>query len=478
MKIFNKLSEKAIDKSKPTAAFLVYENNQKFDYIFGFTKIIMKTLAETHNIIIIGKDEIGDYESLGTFYNFNAKRHSDMKDSVFLRSDDLDSDEDPNWIQNRTLLMNEFESCFGTELDGISKIIICHDVPFQLSLTNYVGTKVHPFFLNRFNDYFDYVGDDSEIIEKINITNSKVVKEFDRRTSIIAFTTFFKNVYNSILDFIVERNSDIFKRVYGFIIDPAFFTPYFVEKNIPFTAYYFANDTRGTRDFKYFPIGQLQHIIYDDYKEKSKPVNLFETFSSKSIEEKTKDFFFAGTVLQEKGSRVSTWKDFIKDLRLENSDIFVPLKANGIYYNQKENTRNTNVALKKFPELYEEVRTHPMYSGHVPPSEYVSMIKKYKYGLILRCVSLNDSLNFRPILYAKHNILPLIDELYDPFFLQIPERIQKQLIVKNHKDIEEKVNFFNENPSLRDELLKELRDIFEVDTFKKTYQESIKTYFE
>jgi len=111
------------------------------------------------------------------------------------------------------------------------------------------------------------------------------------------------------------------------------------------------------------------------------------------------------------------------------------------------------------------------------PEEYEDTVKTFQYGLILRCISHCDSLNFRPILYARLRILPLLDPGYDPDYLQIPKDIQDKIRVKDSDDIAEKVKYFDKNTKEREELLNRLEDLFGVKTFSRQMNTILKDYF-
>jgi len=145
-------------------------------------------------------------------------------------------------------------------------------------------------------------------------------------------------------------------------------------------------------------------------------------------------------------------------------------------YTKSNNAKNVNKVVEKFNELHQDVINHPMYADHLVPAEYEDVVKRYKYGMVFRCVSYYDSLNFRPILYARLRILPLLDPEYDPTFIQIPEEIQKHLIVRDDKEITERVRYFNENPQHREELLDQLEYKFETKTFAKNWKSILSKY--
>lgn len=55
--------------------------------------------------------------------------------------------------------------------------------------------------------------------------------------------------------------------------------------------------------------------------------------------------------------------------------------------------------------------------------------------------------------------------------------IQDKLVIRNHKDIEERVKYYNEHEEERQKVLKELWDHFQIDEFKENWQNIIKEKF-
>ena len=156
------------------------------------------------------------------------------------------------------------------------------------------------------------------------------------------------------------------------------------------------------------------------------------------------------------------WDTFLRDLDASNAELYIPLKANGVYYGKLQQGW-LDKAKTIGGRVYDEVVNHPCYKGYLHPDNLYAQIQRFKYSLILRCVSTFDSLNFRPVLYAKYNILPFFDVGYDPEYLQIPKEIQDKLIVKNSVDIMAKMDYYNSHDAERLALLKSLRDHFNVD---------------
>ena len=92
-------------------------------------------------------------------------------------------------------------------------------------------------------------------------------------------------------------------------------------------------------------------------------------------------------------------------------------------------------------------------------------MNNYRYGLILPCYTYYDSLNFRPVFYVYHWVLPFIAPGYDPEYLMIPKEIQDRITVKNSTDIDNLIDYYNDHEDERIEIIKKLRDIFEIDEY-------------
>lgn len=442
-------------------------------YIMGFSVPIIEYLSIDYDIVMIS-GEVGENQDLykyGEVWGLSQLYINKLKEQRFLRVDESKS-EDPTWEHNRRVLLDEFEKSFGVEyFKKVKKILIFDPIDFILPLTSYVGMKDHPLLNLRKNEFHDTVFQDEDELKKIADGNYKVCSKIDSKCSIIAFGTHFKNISINLVKYAVNK-ATAFEMAYAFINDPAFYTPIFEYEKIPFRAYYFRDDKRGSRDFCEFPIGQLQHIVWDKRNKKTDLLSLVEAPQLK----KDRSVFFAGTIFQEKGGRVDLWNRYLRDLRVPGAGIFVPLRPNGILHSKENNNRFLNKVKDVFSDLHEEMIAHPHYEGHLVPDEYEEKVSKFKYGVLFRCVSYNDSLNFRPILYARLRILPLLDPQYDPAALQIPPYIQSKLLVHSHEDIAEKVKYFDEHFEEREKLLDELEDIFSIKTFEKTWKKDLKKY--
>ena len=470
MSLYVKIHERE-STGKPKAMFLFPRDFEKMEYIMGFGIPILEYVSTLYDpIVITGKEgDISFFKKYAEVWGFSSGHLGYLKDNLFKRAVEMDGD-DSNWEYNQKIVVNELKESFGEKyFKDLSKIFIIDPIDFILPQTGYVSNKDSQLAAIRKNEFHDTIFDDDNELKVIDDINKRIADKYYSRCSVLAFGSHNKNVSMALIEYAVKSSTN-FEMTYAFINDPAFYTPIFDKWKIPFTAYYFGDDNRGTRDFKEFPIGQLQHILWDSRKKKK------DLLSIDGPTIKDKDFFFAGTIFQEKGGRVELYNQFLKNLRIPKSDLFIPQRPNGIIYTKKNNERYVNKVLDKFADLHDNIIKHPLYADHLVPNEYEETVKRYKYGMLFRCVSYYDSLNFRPILYARLRILPLIDPSYDPTYIQIPKEIQEHLIVHNDEDIKIKVNYFNDNVALREELLDNLEYIFSIKNFSKNWKTILSQY--
>lgn len=423
-------------------------NQAKHSYIYGTGRVIIDAIKDQFNIITIGAGSRLE----NNYYKIN--RH--FSDCLFRKSQDLNYQQ-----RNETIIRNAYAIDFK-DLPAVDYILLGTDDFFRLPLRSYCPKKLNSHLAEMQNEYFDYLGDDPKILDVIEEVNVKVVSNWFKNVSPIAFSTKDYSMFMSAIDFINQTNR-LKKKVIAFAIDPTIFTPFFELNGIDATFYYFANDTRGTRNFTGFDISQFQYIIHD--KEYDMEYN---------NEEKTHNMFFAGTIFQDKGYRRFIWDDFLADVKSDDCAYYIPLRKNGIVWAPTgANQRQLDVVQELFPRIYDEILNSKHFKASVPPATLNGITSKYKYGMVFRCVSVNDSLNFRPALYAYLNIIPFLDYEYDPDCLHIPASIQNRLIVRNAQDIDDKIEYFNRNESERLKLLRELRELFRIDEYENNKRQIV-----
>lgn len=470
MKLFNIIKEDlyAADSNKGNLAFIIDNPLESYSHLFGFFEVIANKLKEKYNLYLIGNlpNKSVHHYDLSPYvavYQFNGSYYEDIKEGNMLRAKHeaaFTSEQRANW--NQDIIKKEFDRCFRGLI--INKVILVSDTLFKLPLQQF--TSEEPL-KSAYNEFHDYIGDDEEIKGNIKKLNTKICNNFYAKVSFLAFTQAKSAVFFTFLEYLNETGN--LQNVYAFIYDPTLYTPFFSEKNIPLTCYYFAFDNRGTRHFKYFPIAELQHLVYDKkiyYK------NIFN-------EEKTGDFLFIGSILQDKGSRKDMWEKYFQFLNVEKSALYIPLRMNGYITNQTGGKLYNLMkkAQEKESFLYDSIKNHPMYKGNMPAEKLRHELAKYKYYMVLRCVSKNDSLNYRIINALACNALPFLDEGYDPECLQVPKEYQLHLTVNSYKQIEERIYFYNNNDEYRRRLLKSMQDYYQINCPEEHWIEKIPYYF-
>lgn len=440
-----------IDKNKPTIGFVDYGPINSFSHIYGAGRVIRKRLAPHYNIITFGTGCKLD----NNYFSFN--RAFTKPDSLLRKKDSTD-----NVSINEMKMHNSFSE-YLKDVPELDYLFIVGESYYKLPLNNFVKDSR---LSNLYNEFFDYVGDDPEILKLIDETNTYIVENWNQVVSSYAFSTRHYNIFGNLVKFLYNTNR-IKKKVVGFIIDPVQYVPFFDKNNIPHSFFYFAEDKRGTRNFEQMDIGQLQHIVFDEEIKKG------ILFSEEKPQ--TKNLIFAGTIFQDKGTRSDLWELFLKNIKSEECAYYIPLRKNGIIKKRtkEEVLWENNLKESQFTNLYNEVISHRHYREALTPEELSLHNYEHKYGLVLRCVSFNDSLNFKPILYAYKNIIPLLDFMYDPEYLQIPKNIQDKIVVRNSNDIDERIDYFNKNNDERLQLLTELRKLFKIDKWINNKEDCI-----
>lgn len=455
MQIFKLIGNLNIDSSKKTVAFFDKGDQEKYTHIYGAARVIKEHIKNNYNIITIGMG----CGLVDNYYEFTRS----YSDELLRKVDDKDY-KTKNEKQIRKALDNDFK-----ELPHLDYCILGTDDPFRIPLTNYARKKFDKHLYDLQNEYFDYVGESEDVISKINEVNKLVLKDWMGKVSPIAFSTKDNSIPMYLMRFLTEIGK--LDKVIAFAIDPSLYEPYFSGNNIKLKQYYFANDNRGTRKYEQLDIAQLQHLVYDVKHGKDR-------FGF----EKTKNMFFAGSLFQDKGNRIKIWEEFLRDFKDESSSYYIPLRKNGGVLRGKENERQIKTLQEQYNKLYSEVINHPCYKQASGPEYKTDIVKEYRYGMIFRCVSYYDSLNFRPVLYSSMGILPLLDYAYDPEYLQIPKNIQDKIVVRSSNDIEQKIKYFNENKNERLKIIEDLRKIFRIDYYlddpKKAVEEVVKKILE
>jgi len=445
------LTKLNLDESKPNILVIERFNDEKFTNTDGAGKVIKEELKKVYNVIEI----------------YLNKSAAPIKDNVYVADYTygkklLRKEQDSEYLSKNLIEINkEFER--GTkDLPKCEKLFIIGNTTITLPLQGYCGKAFSETLSKNASEYFDYIGDDKEIYEKIKELDKLIFSpdtEFFRRLSPYAISTHQQS--NTLFLLKELYNKGYYKKIITIASDPNIARNFFEFHNISMDMYYFADDTRGTRNFKKFPVSEFQNIVYASNFIKDD----FDEWGDEEIIEKDKNLLFAGTIFHEKGPRIKVWEEFLKDFTDKNSGYYIPIKKNGIINKKQESPLQLKYIDERFPELKEEVVNHVSYKNFLLPELLEEEIKRYRFGFVARCVSVYDSLNMKPVQYLMNDILPIFDYAYDPDYLQIPKKFQDKLRVHNSEELRKVVDTYkDENKRL--ELLNEMKDYFKIDDFK------------
>ena len=465
--LFQLKSALDIDTKKKTILFIVKEPLYEYSHLGAFYGDIMDVLEAQYNVLTIS---IGNHSAnRHNYITFNAPRHGWLSENQFKRK----VEDDENVEYNLNVLHDEFEKSFSSILKDIKvyKIIIAYHEWLLLPLTSYISEER---FKNRKNQFHDYVGTDTEILKQTVKHSVNIAERFNDKVSILAFTMFRQNVVVNLAIWLYKNYGS--ECLYNITVDPAIFTEHFRQEGLNVKNLYYTTDKRGTRDFDYFPLAHFQHIFTEHKYLK------FPDDTSKKY-----DFFLSGTLMYQMGPRsdikfLMKWLQPLENLDPSKNSIWAPLKMNGLYLKDKQigtvyDKKAQQKCLDEKPEFTKYLKEHPLYKGYFVIHELTKRIINYKYGLVLRCYSIEDSLNPRPVHYAHIGVLPFFDEQYDPEYLSIPKHIQDKLIVRSGNDVIEKIAYFNEHDAERLQLIEELRIQLKTEIFMETWKTDILTYF-
>jgi hypothetical protein len=334
---------------------------------------------------------------------------------------------------------------------------------FNLPAQSFFRKKENPELYKRSQNYYDIINEEQyrKFASEINKTSHRISTNISECFNPKAFTLKTTHCVYFTIKTLFE-NRLLKEKVILIIDDPETFYPFYRENNIPHKVFYWENDFRGSREFYKYNHGQISHIIKN--KNSNDITTLFETEDEKNTN--YKNFIFYGTIFHNFDTpRNDIWGRFLKDFDYENSNFFIPLKRSWTRLYSAHTESDLKVLKETHESLLDEVTKHPLFS---PQEEYPitkKTLSKYKYSFVARCTSISDSLNLRPILYVYSGVLPLLDYLYDPDYLQIPKEIADQLIVHDHIEMKERIDYFEKNRNKVEEILWKLRILFDIDNW-------------
>ena len=436
MRLFEPLGPVRLDPSKKTVLCFTRWSDSEYTHWAGAGKVLAEALEATCNVVRAGDglDPGPNRFSMNCDYSAALERKADGASEDYLASNVAAVDE----MVDASFEGARFDAALVENIDF-----------FRLPLGSYVSRRESALLHDMQNEYFDYVGDDESYELAVERVNERVVREWPRRVSPIAFST--KRTYAAART--LARLSDT-GRLQGplnaLVVDPVFFSPYFDLRGDLLRCRYFADDRRGTRRFEKFPLDFLQHACYDAK---------FAVGATVVPESERRGFFFAGTLFHSKGARRALWDRYFAGLRGDDVSLFVPFQKNSVTRAGRESKTDREAVSRDFSELAASVASHPCLRQSVAPADLFSSLGQFRYGFVAPCVSHNDSLNFRPFLYSMRGVVPLLAPDYDPAFLQVPRELQERLVVSDGAGIRERVDYFDSHPDSRAAVLEELRRV-------------------
>lgn len=441
-----------IDSNKKNLLFVqkYLDQDKIYNHLTGWSTVVQDKLKENYNIFYFVLDLKSTTEkyikdnNIENVISINSESLSKLLKSDIFRNKSHKERKEYYFEHIKSLLDYTFEG-----------IYLIRDSLFWITHKNSVPKKYREEYgVTPNRDFYDYLDDeDSKSVEGIEKVMDGIIQNIERETNILAFSRKDQGLLVWTLLFMHENN--LFKKVSIFMIDTNSSYPIlyrlFGEKA---NTFYFRDDVRGSRKFKYFPFAEIQHFLYD------------KKFTEKSLfpVKKDKNFIFYGTIFLEDGDlrRVKSWERFLRDLDDKKSSYYIPL-ANRVATEKKPTIKKNNIQVvkqSKHPRIkkaYKEVSESKYHKGHFLPKEAIKILKEYKYTLITHPITSKQSLNYRVYLAIEHGVLPFVAEDYDPDGIQIPLNIQEKVRVSDHNDIQEKINYFNKNEKERKQLIEDLK---------------------
>ena len=352
MTLIKSYNVQPLDPTKETMALvfsrLVFSEEQK--HIIGWMKEFVKEiLAPKYNLLFLGIDnepERLEEEGFSNIYAISKKDFDYFKEANLKRVKEMDETDLESYFYNREQLWIEFRKSLPSV--PVQYVMYLDERFLFLPLKDYTSLKKTRTEINRGNEFHDYVGKDPKVIEEIQKICAKVSKLYDYHVSLLTYTYWMKNITFNLGRYYIEQPA--FKHSYYFVVDPGSYYRLFDHISPRHTNFALVDDFRGTRNLHRFPIAELQHLYY----EKNHLIDVT----------KKRLFIYYGTLFLSKGTRNDVWKTFLKDLRLEESDIYAPPKMDGIIHERRK--EGTSVARfqkrqkedKEIADLWNSVSSH------------------------------------------------------------------------------------------------------------------------
>jgi len=467
-----------LDLNKETMV-LVYSKlvfSKEQDHIIGWYRNMVKEVLEPRfNLIWVGVDNDPQRILDMGYSNVYSVHHADfeeIKAKKFKRAKEMEEDsEAASWEYNRDIMLEHFHN----ELPHVSpEYVMWLDERWAfLPLKDYWGKKHAPEairetdIINGGNEFHDYIGNNLEASEYIHKVCGEVNSKYDYHVGILTFTYWMKNVLYNLGKWYIDNGvkAGNFKKSYYFVIDPGSYYRVFDGISPHHSNFAMAEDFRGTRDFEFFPVQEMQHFLYE------KPWNTDKT--------KKRKFCFYGTIFLSKKTRKNLWDTYLRHLDGDEIDIYVPPKMDGhISERRKEGLSVSRLQERTredsdIAELAESVFNHPRYQGYLDTQELNNVLAQYEYSLIAKNIARYDSINFRPALYVALDVFPLLDFRYDPDCKGIPAEIQEKITVHSHEEIKERIAYYDAHPEEKAAVMHALKEHFKFYNFRQEWKNII-----
>jgi hypothetical protein len=454
-RIIEPLTPISIDPNKKNVLVFDKVQDGEFSHIYGAGKIIKQELMKDYNVFTIWLQipQIDDAPN-----QFRANIHPRF--FTYLKR----QFEDENSIKTNIELMKPKFAALD-ELPKFEFAFILGNTDLVMPLNVYCSKSFDETLHDNMSEYFDYLGEDQSVIDKIHHINNEYFGDdetFTRRFSMYAIATYRFGATFRIFKHLYDQHK--VKKFVSICTDPNLARNFFQYFEMPHDFYYYVDDNRGTREFKKLDVAQLQQV----YTDRTLGASLDDWL------DKELSVVFAGTVFHDKGPRRQVWELFLRDYQDEHARYFMPIKKNGIV-KSKEKDAQIEAVKERFPELYEEVQNHISTRSFLEPSKLEIELNKFKFGLVFRCVSVYDSLNPKPYQYVHHDVLPLFDHMYDQSYLLIPKDIKDPLTIRNSDDIKRLVQMSEEDRIM---YINKLKEHFDCNAYRSNADEKIKQQYD
>lgn len=252
--------------------------------------------------------------------------------------------------------------------------------------------------------------------------------------------------------YLMEHYPNIFH--YVFSHDSSSTWLHFTKQYNPFTknvkCFFYEKQFLENREFERFPMCEMQDLLNSEIHTKEYYENI--------LNNKTNQFMFGGLFPYKVSQRVNSWYKYFNDLRLGTirTQVDGSTKIDSSKFH-KDVKFTEGIAAK----LNNDIKNHPLTTNTLPYDEYNKDLQNTMFTIMLQCYyGKYDNLTFRCQATLYNGSIPLISEEYDEHNFQIPKKFRDKLLVKNHKDIEEKCKYYSEHYDEYKELFYEMYDYY------------------